>query len=82
MRVGDHERGERVQPHAPQLAIDARFGRPGVDEHRALRRLEEDPVALPDVEERDAEARRRRPRRGWMQGPPAERRERHERDAR
>ena len=36
VRVRDHERGERVQPHPPELAVDTRLGRPGIDEHRAL----------------------------------------------
>ena len=62
VRVRDHDRGERVEPHPPQLPVDARLGRAGIDEHRALRRLEQDPVALADVEERDPQPGRRRPR--------------------
>ena len=76
----DDDRRERVQPHASQLALDMCLGWTAVDQHRPLGRLEQDAVALPDVEERDAETRGRRPRRRRMERPPAEPRERHERN--
>ena len=82
VRVGRHERGERVESHAAELPVDMRLGRPGVDEHRALRRLEQDRVALADVEKRDAQARRAATTRRRMQRPPADREERHECDGR
>ena len=78
--VRDDERGEPWRPMPPELPVDVCLGRPGVDEHRALRRLEQDCVALADVEERDAQPCRRRPRRRWVKRPPADREERHERD--
>ena len=34
VRVRDHERRERVQPHPPELAVDPCLGRAGIDEHR------------------------------------------------
>ena len=81
MGVSDHEGGERVETQAPQLPIDSCLGRSRIDEQRTLRRLEQDPVALADVEQRDAQSCRWRPGRSRMQGPPAERSERHERES-
>ena len=56
MPMRDDEGGEPVQAQPPQLPGDVRLGRAGVDEQRALRRLEQDPVSLADIEKRDAEA--------------------------
>ena len=60
LRVREHERGEPPDAEAAKLLGDVRLRRPLVDEDRALGHLEQDRVALPDVEERDPEARRRR----------------------
>ena len=46
-------------PMPAQLAGDAGLGRALVDEQRSPRRLQQDAVALPDVEERDAQPVRR-----------------------
>ena len=70
MGVRRHERSERVETHAAQLIIDAGLGRSGVDQHRSVRSLEENPVTLPHVEERHAQARRRRPTGRGVDRPP------------
>ena len=60
LRVREHERGEPPDAEAAQLARDVRLRRPLVDEHRALGHLEQDRVALADVEEGDPQPGRRR----------------------
>ncbi len=47
-----------------ELAFDTRLGRALVDEDRSLRHLDEDRVALADIEERDPQPRRWRECRG------------------
>ena len=64
LRMGQDDRGERPQPARSQLSGDVCLGRPLVDENRSLGDLQQDRVALPDVEKRDAEPRRRLPG-GW-----------------
>ena len=57
VRVRDDDRRKRMQAHASQLAVDACLGWAGVDQHRPCPRSSSMAVALPDVEERDAQAR-------------------------
>jgi hypothetical protein len=75
LRVRQHEEREPADAEPAELGGDVRLRRPLVDEHGAFAHLQQDRVALADVEERDPQAAgRRRGRRGK---PPARR---HERD--
>ena len=60
LRVREDDGGEPPHAEPAQLASDVRLRRPLVDEHRTLRHLEQDRVALADIEERDPQASRRR----------------------
>ena len=57
LRMREHDGAQRVDAHAEQLAGDVGLGRALVDEDSRSARLEQHRVALPDVEERHAEAR-------------------------
>ena len=61
LRMRQDERRQRADPHAQELLRRVALGRALVDEHPRARRLEQDRVALPDVEERDAQPGRRLP---------------------
>ena len=63
LRVRENERRERANTHPGELFRDVRLRRALIDENAGSRRLEQDRVALADVEERHAEARGRVPRR-------------------
>ena len=70
LRMGEDERRQPSDAEAGELSGDVRLGRPLVDEHVALGDLQQDRIALADVERRDAEARRRwRRRRARPQQP-------------
>ena len=66
LRVGQDDRGERVDAHARELPRDVGLGWAFVDEDAGARRLEQGRVALPDVEEGDAQ-----PAAGPRQAPAA-----------
>ena len=63
LRVREYERRERADAHAGELPRDVCLRRALIDEDAGSRRLEQDRVALADVEERHAQARWRIPRR-------------------
>src|SRR5918995_2490811 len=58
--MGEDERGERADSHADKLLRRVSLGRPLVDEDSGARRLQQDRVALADIEERHAQPARRR----------------------
>jgi len=63
LRVCEHERGEPADAEASQLPRHVGFRRALIDQHSALGHLEQDRVALADIEEGDPQAgRRRQPR--------------------
>ena len=68
----EHEAAEPLARRGRELVGDPRLRRALVDEHRALGHLEEDRVALADVEEGDAQAGRRRGRRVAARRPPGD----------
>jgi hypothetical protein len=70
--VREDECGERAHAPSAQLTCHARLGRSLVDEDAALRHLEQDAVALADVEERDAQPGGRLPGIRRAQRPPAD----------
>ena len=74
LRVREDERRQPADAEVSELLRDLRLGRPLVDEDRALRNLEQDRVALTDVEERDPEAGRRRQLRPRAELPDEQRR--------
>ena len=72
LRMREDDRSQPPHAERAELLCDVRLGRALVDEHRALRHLQENRVALADVEERDAEPVRRRQRRRRKQLPDEE----------
>ena len=63
LRMREDDRGQRPNAEPSELTGHVRLRRAFVDEHCRTRRLDERGVALADVEERDAESGRSRPRR-------------------
>ena len=61
--MGEHERRERPDAHVDELRCGIAFRWALIDENAGTRCLEQDGVALPDIEEGDAKARRWSPRR-------------------
>jgi hypothetical protein len=60
LRMGQHEDVDALDAEMTEELVDVRLGRALVDENGALGNLEQDSVALTDVEERDPESLRRR----------------------
>jgi hypothetical protein len=71
LRMGEHQRGEAVEPSSAQPRSHFALRRTLVDEHRPLRHFDEGRVALADVHEGDSKPRRRRPARLRPEPPPA-----------
>ena len=57
LRMGEDERRQPSTPSLSSCPATSRLGRPLVDENRALRNLQQDRVALADVEHGDPQAR-------------------------
>ena len=69
LRVSEHEGGQTADAEVAQLPRDLGLGRTLVDEHGPFRHLDEDRIALADVEEGETEAGRRRQPAGREQLP-------------
>ena len=67
--VGEDERGERADAHVFELPRGVALGWALVDENARTGRLEQNRVALTDVEERDSKTRRRLSRRPGTRQP-------------